>query len=604
MFRGKRFVNSLFALLVIGSLNLVGLVPVATATDLVPSEDVTGGASVFVFRESRKKPQERGGGMANRSGGGKAYRDKLATQITSARKRKADQQKARQAELARIRARERNAKLRLSNTLTAKAETAMATGDTNGAITNYREALKANPKNVDATGGLSDALAARGLDAAGPGLSEDAVPFLSEAVKLNPQNAVAYAKLGEIDDAHNRRDQALVNYEKALAIDPEFTSLYLPAGLAYAKSGNTAKTDLYLGKAEAAGIDTSEAKFVQIDALASQKKYPEALAALDKIIRAEPQNGEALYRRASIYDDMDQTDKAIDAYKDAARVNPANSLPWFDLGTIYYNKADYNNAEKAYLEALRIDPTSAQAHANLASVYRQKEKFPEANAEYKKAEELGMKTPDLYSEWGYCLGQTKEWDKSVARLETARAISPTAVDDNNAGWGYYNAAQVDKQAKNDAAAREKLEKSKTSFQAATQKDPKLDAAYVNLGSTHNSLGEYDQAVLALNQANQLHGDWVVALNLLGIAYRGQKNLSMALQILNRSVNLDGSNVVGLFNLGSTQNQAGDKKGAKKTQDRLKKISPDLASQLGNIIAGKLIEAGTNEIKKKILRIPF
>jgi tetratricopeptide (TPR) repeat protein len=378
----------------------------------------------------------------------------------------------------------------------------------------------------------------------------------------------------------------------------------LPAGLAYAKSGNTAKADLYLGKAEAAGIDTSDAKFVQIDALESQKKYPEALAALDKIIRAEPQNGEAYYRRASIYDDMDQTDKAIEAYKEAARISPANSLPWFDLGTIYYNKGDYNNSEKAYLEAIKIDPTSAQAHANLASVYRQKEKFPEANAEYKKAEELGMKTPDLYSEWGYCLGQTKEWDKSTARLETARSISPTAVDDNNAGWGYYNAAQADKQAKNDAAAKQKLEKSKTSFTSATQKDPKLDAAYVNLGSTHNSLGEYDQAVAALNQANQLHSDWVVALNLLGVADRGQNNLTMALQVLNRSVNLDGNNIVGLFNLGSTQNAAGDKKGAKKTQDRLKKISPELANQLGGIIAGKIIEAGTNEIKKKIFKIPF
>ena len=82
---------------------------------------------------------------------------------------------------------------------------------------------------------------------------------------------------------------------------------------------------------------------------------------------------------------MDQTDKAIEAYKEAARINPANSLPWFDLGAIYYNKGDYGNSEKAYLEAIKIDPTSAQAHANLASVYRQKEKFPEANAEYKKA---------------------------------------------------------------------------------------------------------------------------------------------------------------------------------------------------------------------------
>ena len=63
MFRGKNFVRSLVSLLTIASLNLAGLVAPARASgDLVPSDDINGGASVVVFRESRKKPQARGGG--------------------------------------------------------------------------------------------------------------------------------------------------------------------------------------------------------------------------------------------------------------------------------------------------------------------------------------------------------------------------------------------------------------------------------------------------------------------------------------------------------------------------------------------------------------
>jgi tetratricopeptide (TPR) repeat protein len=80
------------------------------------------------------------------------------------------------------------------------------------------------------------------------------------------------------------------------------------------------------------------------------------------------------------------------------------------------------------------------------------------------------------------------------------------------------------------------------------------------------------------------------------------NLQMALTQFNRAVNLDGNYVNGLFNLGSTQYATGDKKGAKKTQDRLRRLNPALADQLGSIIAGKIIEAGTNEIRKKI-KIP-
>ena len=125
---------------------------------------------------------------------------------------------------------------------------------------------------------------------------------------------------------------------------------------------------------------------------------------------------------------------------------------------------------------------------------------------------------------------------------------------------------------------------------------------MNLGSTQNSLGEHDQAVVSLNQAVKLHSDWVIAMNQLGLAYRGTNNLSLALAQFNRVVILDGNNVAGLFNLGSTQHASGDTKGAKKTQDRLKKLRPDLANLLGSVIANKVIDMGTQKIKEKI-RLP-
>ena len=210
--------------------------------------------------------------------------------------------------------------------------------------------------------------------------------------------------------------------------------------------------------------------------------------------------------------------------------------------------------------------------------------------------------PDLYSEWGFCLGKVNDWEKATARLETARGLSTTAVDDTNVGWAYYNAAQADKAADKDAEAAAKLEKSKAALETAVKKDPNLDAAHMNLGSTYNSLGEHDKAVSELNEAVRLHPDWVIALNQLGLAYRGNNNLDMALSQFSRAVLLDGNNVNGLFHLGSTQYAKGDKKSAKKTQDRLKKLRPDLAEQLGNIIAGKAIEFGTRKLREKI-RIP-
>lgn len=602
MFRTNQFLKVLFSLLAFVSLNFQ-LVPVVQAKDIVATEDVVSGSSVFVFRDSRKRPQESAGGSIGIGGSRKkSYREKLNAQIAAARKKKADAAKARAAAVAAARKRERLAKLKLSNTLAAAAEKKMETGDIPGAIVDYRGSLKANPKNSESLSGLSEALTATGIQTAGEDNNDAAVPMFEEAAKLDPKNEVAFTKLGEIHDARGRNALAITNYEKALAIDPELSSLYLPVALAYVEAGNAVKADTYLTKAEASGSAGTDVKMARGVLLYKQNKNAEALAVFDQIASAEPQNGAVQYQRAVLFGKLGQQDKAVDAYKKATQIDPNYALAWFDLGVIYYNKADYKNALTAYQFAVKADYSNARAHANLASTYRQLERFPEANAEYKIAAETIKDDPNLYSEWGYCLGKTKEWDNATAKLETAKGMSPTAEEESNVGWAYYNSAQADKAAKNDAAAKEKLEKGKASLQVAVQKDPNLDAAQMNLGSTYNSLGEHDKAVIALNEAIRLNNDWVIAMNQLGLAYRGTNNTAMALTTFNRVVVLDGNNVAGLFNLGSTQYATGDKNGAKKTQARLKKIRPDLADQLGAIIAGKAIEYGTQKLKEKV-RIP-
>lgn len=603
MFRNNRVFKTVFTLSVLAAINAQGLL-VARATDIVASEDIGSGSSVFVFRQSRKKPQEMAGGSVSLgSSRRKYYRDRVGSQLSAARKRKADAARSRAAAVAKARQRERLSRFKLSNTLAAAGEKKMETGDIGGAIVDFRGSLKANPKNTEAILGLSESLTAVGIQAAGDSNNEAGVPLLEEAVKYNPKNEVAFARLGEIHAAHGRNSLAVANYEKALAIDPELSSLYLPAALAYVEAGNVARAEFYLAKAEAAGTDGSDAKFARGALLAKQNKNQEALAVFDQIAQAEPMNGAVHYQRAVLFQKLGQQDKAIDALKRSTQIDPGYAPAWFDLGAIYYNKGDYNNALTAYRAAVKADHSNAKAHANLASTYRQLERYPEANAEYKIASETIKDDSNLYTEWGYCLGKTAEWEKAAARLETAKGMSATAEDESNVGWAYYNAAQADLAAKNDAAAKLKLEKSKASLQSAVKKDPKLDAAHLNLGSTYNSLGEHDKAVTSLNQAVRLHNDWVIALNQLGVAYRGSNNMPMALNTFNRVVLLDGNNVAGLFNLGSAQHASGDKAGAKKTQARLKKIRPDLADQLGNIMAGKAIEYGTRKLRERI-RIPY
>ena len=99
MFRKNRFLKVLFSLIAFFCISLQSLV--VKATDIVATDDVVNGASVFVFRESRKKPQERAGGGVSLGGGRvRSYREKLNAQIADNRRKKAAAAKARAAAVA------------------------------------------------------------------------------------------------------------------------------------------------------------------------------------------------------------------------------------------------------------------------------------------------------------------------------------------------------------------------------------------------------------------------------------------------------------------------------------------------------------------------
>jgi tetratricopeptide (TPR) repeat protein len=328
------------------------------------------------------------------------------------------------------------------------------------------------------------------------------------------------------------------------------------------------------------------------------------LAAFQKALSLDGSYSSARYYEAVSYERLNQGDRSIAMYKKTVEADPEYAPAWFDLGVAYYNAGDYNNAVTAYQQAIKYDPNNANAHANLASAYRQLERYSEANAEYAIAANTIKNNPDLYSEWGYCLGKTNEWDKSALRLIAARELSPTAIDESNVSWAYLNAGNAAKANKDENTAKANYELSKAFSQKAVEKDPKLDAAYVNLGATHNGLKEFQLAVNVLNVALSLRSDWVIALNQLGVGYRGMGNLPLAIAQFQRVTTLDTNNVFGLFNLGEAYHANGNTNEAKKIRERLKRINPAIAGRLDSVLSGKaLVDETKRKVEQKIPKPP-
>jgi len=571
------------------------------AQDLVASEDLVGGSSVFVFKEGKKKPQQHAAiarGRHNREAQSARARHISAQAATAAQKRRTAVTAARN----KVVVRSTDRREALSNTLTLKAEGFLDKGQTDLALTNFRDALKQNAKNVRASDGLSNALTAKGIETAGDANSAAAIPYFEEAARLDPKNDVAFARLGAIYDQQGDDEKAISNYEKAVALNSEYKDLYPQLGIAYAERGEVAKAENHLRNAEKAGVQGADVEYLRGLVAFKNNRDPEALAAFEKAAASESRFVDAQYYRGQILSRQGKSTEAVAQYRRALQKDPTFAPAAFDLGVEEYNAGNYTEATAAYKEAVRIDPDNFMAHAYLASSYRQLEQYPLANSEYKTAS-AAVNTSDLYSEWGYCLGKTVEWDKAAARLDTAAKLTPTPIDTSNVGWAYYNAGQVQTAAKNDAAAKASFELARDFSQRAVTLDPKLAAGYLNLGSAHNSLGEFQQAVQALNSALSLHVDWLIALNQLGTGYSGLKDLSNAIATFKRAVDLDPKNVAGLWGLGSAYSAAGKKKEAQAVAEQLRKVDPTVAAKLDLAIKGKVVDEATKKVKQKLPSIP-
>jgi protein O-mannosyl-transferase len=162
-----------------------------------------------------------------------------------------------------------------------------ARGETDAAITHYRQALEIRPDFVEAHNNLGNALAARGANAAAieqytaalrikpdyveahnnlglaladRGELETAVAQYRRALALDPEFAAAHYNLGNVLAARDEIDAAIVHYEKALHVRPDFAEVHNNYGTLLASRGQADAAIAHYQKALAINPQFSSAR--------------------------------------------------------------------------------------------------------------------------------------------------------------------------------------------------------------------------------------------------------------------------------------------------------------------------------------------------------
>ena len=592
MLGANRGLRRIFSLFLIGSMLWMSV----AAQDLVPISSLTGGASVFVFRNSARAARRT-------TAYAKPVRTK-AQQLDSVAKIKkqydatAKDHRVAAAAVDPIKL-PRNIKTlpaaQGSKLFAGVGEYYLAKNDLDKATEFFHDAVDLDGKNKAATDGLSEVLSTQGNNMLVADRADQAKGFFMEALKYNPSSAAAYFGLGEVYNQTDQIQPAIDAYEKALAADKDVTEIYVPLGILYYQTGDIAKADILLGKAIAASGNTPETQLFLGLVRFAQNRNDDALAAFQKADQTQPETqfytGETLVR-------LKRTAEALPYYKKATDLKPSYFDAWFSLGEAQYELGHWDDATAAYKQAVRLRNTEWAAYAGLGDSLRQARKFDEATGYYRNAATFYTQQKDfnketaaeLYSKVGLSIGQQCDinmqlalmcnWDGAVKALQKAADISNNPIDQVNLGWAYFRWAHPDAEAHKLEAAKPNLELARDILtKAVAAGPPASDFALQNLASVQIDLGDYKNAIDSFSQLVKSKPDATFNKYALGVAYYKSGDAASGEKWLKEAVQSEPSNVSYLVALGDVYVNRKNGKDARRIADQLRTLSPQNATLL-------------------------
>jgi serine/threonine protein kinase/Flp pilus assembly protein TadD len=148
------------------------------------------------------------------------------------------------------------------------------------------------------------------------GDNEQAIGILEKIVERHPDEKPAYLWLGENYLYLEQYEMALVQYHKAIELDPLYWNSYRMAAYVYEQLGNNEK----------------------------------ALESLNKAIAVAPDEAAPHNHKGHFYARNGMIDNAIESYKKAVAIKSDMYWSRSSLGNMYLYKGDYTNAETCYRE--------------------------------------------------------------------------------------------------------------------------------------------------------------------------------------------------------------------------------------------------------------
>jgi tetratricopeptide (TPR) repeat protein len=149
-------------------------------------------------------------------------------------------------------------------------------------------------------------------------------------------------------------EQALMAFDKAIQVKPNFYLAYYAKGLTYAYTGKYQEAAADFEKATQLADNFYSAWRWLGNSFYLSQQYQKALPAYDKAIELQPDDANIYFNRAYTYAAIDEYEKAIVDYSKVIELSPGDAEAYFRRGDTYYSLREFQKAQENLQKAAQL----------------------------------------------------------------------------------------------------------------------------------------------------------------------------------------------------------------------------------------------------------
>ncbi|WP_254567095.1 tetratricopeptide repeat protein [Oscillatoria sp. HE19RPO] len=163
------------------------------------------------------------------------------------------------------------------------------------------------------------------------------VVWVAQGMEEFPEAERYYSEAARLQDEGNL-EGAVVSYQQAIRLNPNFTEAQINLGVALVNLGRISEAIAAYRNAIATNSQLPTAHYNLADALAKQQEFDAAIAAYQEAIRLQPNYDKAYYNMANILVNLGEIPDAISAYQQAIKINPNFAEAYGNLGIVLWGQ--------------------------------------------------------------------------------------------------------------------------------------------------------------------------------------------------------------------------------------------------------------------------